>query len=70
MKRQPRAKRSQMVARRNKTDVVTSQAGAMTRSEHGYNKVYSGSGNGNGIRTDRCDKIDRGTMTEDIASIS
>lgn len=48
MKRQPRAKRSQTVARRNKTDVVTSQAAAMTRSEHGCNKVYSGSGLGMG----------------------
>lgn len=52
--------RSQMVAGRNKTDVATSQAGAKARSEDGCNKVYSGNGTGNGIRTDRPNEIGRG----------
>lgn len=60
MKSQAGTMRSQMVARKNKTDVATSQAGAMARSEHGCNKVYRGNGTGNGIRPDRPDKIGRG----------
>lgn len=42
MKSQAGTMRSQMVARKNKTGVATSQAGAMARSEHGCNKVYRG----------------------------
>lgn len=47
--------------------LATSQTGAITRSEHGCNQVYSGSGNG--IRMDRPDKTDRG-RGQDTAAIS
>lgn len=57
----------------NKTVVVTSQIGAITsvrNSECGSNKVDKGSGPGDGIRTNRPDKVDMGRGQKAVPRLS